>query len=85
VEDNGSEVVSEALREALDDLGTITLEFRFLENIQRNKDIRVPRKVVDDIGIISEKAVKGEALSHQTRYHSPPSCSSISFVSLIPP
>lgn len=49
-------------------VGTITLSFYFLEHPRKSSEGRVPRKVVDLINTVPEKAVKGEALTYQLRY-----------------
>ena len=55
----------------MDLVGTITLSFYFLENPRRNAGSQIPRKVVDLLDTVPEKAVKGEAISHQLRYEDP--------------
>jgi len=67
-EPGNDEPVSEELKETLDLMGTITLKFYYLENAHKNENFHLPRRMVDGIGTVSEKAVKGQALSHQMRY-----------------
>lgn len=57
----------EELKKRLDTTGIITCQFHFLENLQRNRnrDLHVEQKDIEEIGTMSEEAVKGDALSHQ--------------------
>lgn len=71
------EPVSAELKQKLQSVGIITCEFYFLDNPTRNKNLRGMRKDIETLPPISEKAIKGDALSHQamsvitypSRYH----------------
>lgn len=57
---------SDDLKKRLEPIGIITCEFYFLENAQKNPERRcVDGKKLEVVDGVDEKAVKGEALSHQ--------------------
>lgn len=59
----------EHVKQRLEPVGTITLNFYFLENARQNTWLEVERKEIRELGTVSEKAVvKGAALSHAVRY-----------------
>lgn len=64
-EEDGDESVTDELREKLQPAGIITCEFYFLRNTQRNLHGYGERKEIEELGSLSEKAVKGDALSYQ--------------------
>jgi hypothetical protein len=46
-------------------VGVITCEFYFLDQPQRNRDLHGAHKEMKELPPISEKAIKGDAISHQ--------------------
>ncbi|KAF2740601.1 hypothetical protein EJ04DRAFT_597545 [Polyplosphaeria fusca] len=66
IEEGGTDPVNETVKHAVDHVGTIELSFFFLENARRNKPLPTERKALLQIEKLSEKAVKGESMSHQT-------------------
>lgn len=69
-EEDTEENVSEEIKKKLEPMGTITCGFYFLEDAQRNQHLRVAHKEIEELGTVSEKATKGDALSHQAMYAS---------------
>lgn len=67
-EEGGTDPVSEAEKEQVEPVGTITLDFYFLEMTRLNKRPKLMEKEVHDLGVVREKAIKGETLSHAVRY-----------------
>lgn len=60
-----------ALRHALSSKGCITLSFQFMTNLQKLEDDRVQHVWHHDLEALKEvpeKALKGEALSHQAMF-----------------
>ncbi|KAF2710613.1 hypothetical protein K504DRAFT_454880 [Pleomassaria siparia CBS 279.74] len=66
VEGKDDDDVDEETKESLELMGTITLSCYFLKNAKKNETFISPRKVIDNLGEVPERAVKGETLSHQT-------------------
>ncbi|KAH9876224.1 hypothetical protein J1614_004103 [Plenodomus biglobosus] len=58
--------VSEELAQKRQSIGVITCRFYFLKSLKRNHHARSMRKGTENRSEVSGKAVKGEALSHQT-------------------
>jgi len=46
-------------------VGVITCEFYFLDQPQRNPNVQGAHKEMEELPPISEKAIKGDAISHQ--------------------
>jgi hypothetical protein len=61
----GSDTVPDDVKKALQAVGTITCTFYFLNNPIRNRYLRGAHKDMCGLPSVSEKAVKGDALSHQ--------------------
>jgi len=61
-----TETVPEALKKKLQPVGIITCEFYFLNNPRRNPHLHGAQKDIEELPSVSEKAIKGDALSHQT-------------------
>ncbi|KAF1937305.1 hypothetical protein EJ02DRAFT_458833, partial [Clathrospora elynae] len=57
--------IPEDLKKKLQPVGIITCELYFLDNAQRNQQIRFARKELEKLETVNEKAIKGESLSHQ--------------------
>jgi hypothetical protein len=60
--------VPEDIKEALKDTGTISCSFYFLNDPKPNHKLRGARKSMEELPTVDEKAVKGDALSHQATY-----------------
>lgn len=61
-----AEIIPEDLKEKLKPIGIITCEFYFLNNPRRNSHLHGAQKDIEALQTVSEKAIKGDALSHQT-------------------
>jgi hypothetical protein len=57
--------VPEKVKEALKDTSIISCSFYFLDNPKPNRRLRGARKAMNELPTVDEKAVKGDALSHQ--------------------
>lgn len=64
--ETGAETIPKDLKEKLKHVGIITCEFYFLNNPRRNTGVYGAQKDVEALKSVSEKAIKGDALSHQT-------------------
>lgn len=64
-EEDTADVTTVGTSDRLDSVGLITCSFYFLEKPSRKSDVEVSRKTLPQLGPVSEKDVKGEALSHQ--------------------
>ncbi|KAF2833541.1 hypothetical protein CC86DRAFT_415385 [Ophiobolus disseminans] len=60
------EAIPEELKKKLQPVGIITCEFYFLNNPRRNTHLHGAQKDIEELHSVSEKAIKGDALSHQT-------------------
>lgn len=61
-----AETIPEDLKAKLKSVGVITCEFYFLNNPRPNPHLYGTQKDIEELDVISEKAIKGDALSHQT-------------------
>ncbi|KAH7084824.1 hypothetical protein BKA63DRAFT_573833 [Paraphoma chrysanthemicola] len=64
IRESGIEAVSAELKQKLQPVGIITCEFYFLDKPKRNKNLRGVRKDIEALPPVSEKAMKGDSLSH---------------------
>ena len=64
-EESGGSAVSEELKETLKSVGIISCGFYFLDSANRSKSTHKPRRGMETLPPIDEKALKGDALSHQ--------------------
>jgi hypothetical protein len=64
-EENGEETTSEELKTKLEPIGAITCDFYFLENLRANRSLCGLREEMETLPSVSEKDVKGDALTHQ--------------------
>jgi hypothetical protein len=67
-EENNHEETPEEIKAKVKSVGVIACGFHFLENPRRNRCFLSSRKRMGVLPPVSEKDVKGEALSHQTTY-----------------
>ncbi|KAF2117494.1 hypothetical protein BDV96DRAFT_685220 [Lophiotrema nucula] len=79
IEEGNLDPVSEELTHALDSVGTIELSFWFCENASRNVVPKIPPKKLNHLGVVPEKAVKGESISHQACLGQPEASSSVTY------
>ncbi|KAF1921827.1 hypothetical protein BDU57DRAFT_563962 [Ampelomyces quisqualis] len=66
IEEHDDEETPEDLKAKLERVGVITCGFYFLENSRRSRCFLDARKEMEVLPPVSEKVVKGDALSHQT-------------------
>jgi hypothetical protein len=59
------EAVPQGLEATLKHIGIITCGFHFLNNPQHNPHLHSAHKELEKLPTVSEKAIKGDALSHQ--------------------
>jgi hypothetical protein len=58
------------IKKDLESKGSISLEFRFITNVRKStqEHLKEPAQHLRTMGAVPEKALKGDARSHQTTY-----------------